>query len=323
MPKKKIVLLDGNSLLHRSFHGVRPLHTTNGTQINAVFGFGSMMLSILSFENPDYFMAAFDTKVPTFRKEKCATYKAGRTHPGNEFYSQVPIVYDMLARFGMKRLECDGFEADDILATVASIAHKKGIEVILVTSDRDALQLVNDHVTVHDLNGGYVKARVYDEQEVEKKFGVRPDQIVDYKALMGDSSDNLPGVRGIGPKGAANLIQKYETLEKIYENLSELKEKEMERLANDKQNAFFTQEMAQLRYDVPIDINLQEHLLSAFDGEGLVSFFDKYELYSLKGRFLKWINKSSHPDLPDMPEIADEEKKSKKKEKHENQLSLF
>lgn len=324
--EKKLVVLDGNALMHRAYHAIRPLTTADGTFVHAVFGFVSMVISILEVENPDYFIVAFDTAAKTFRKEKNEDYKAGRVKPSNDFYDQIPLIHEFVRRLGMTKLECDGFEADDILATIThQVGAQTNLKTVLVTSDKDALQLVNDKVVVHDLRGGYKKAKTYDSEAVRAKFGVSPAQFVDYKAIMGDPSDNLPGVAGIGPKGAAILLQKYDDLEGIYKNINELKDGEKERLINGKNDAYFTREMAQLRHDVPIEFNLSNHSVKNLDADKAVEYLKELDFKTLNARLYNWAHKPEEVKSEDLPEMMEEEKKEKPKKKgvDENQLSLF
>lgn len=300
MSSKKLVILDGNALLHRAYHAVTPLHAPDGTPTHVVFGFASVLLTIFSEENPDCVAVAFDTAVPTFRKEKCETYKAGRTKPDNDFYDQIPKVYQMLDEMRIKKMMVDGFEADDILATLAYQA--EDYEVILVTSDRDALQLVNEHVVVHDLHGGYRNAKIYDPELVERRYGVTPSQFVDYKALIGDKSDNLPGVNGIGEKGASKLLQKYADLEGVYAHLDELTVCEKVKLEKGRIDAFFTREMAQLRYDVPLDFSWDELTLGNLSTPNVLSFMASLGLNSIASRLTnlqKKLDKKSPVNFPE------------------------
>ncbi len=310
MSSKKLVILDGNALLHRAYHAVTPLNSPDGAPVHVVFGFLSVFLTILDVENPDYFTVAFDTKAPTFRKEKCDTYKAGRTKPSDDFYDQIPKVYQTLDEMRIKKIMVDGFEADDILATLATQAERSDddFEVILVTSDRDALQLVTNKTVVHDLHGGYRNAKIYTPELVEKRYGVTPTQFVDYKALLGDKSDNLSGVNGIGEKGASKLLQKYQTLSGIYEHLGELSACEKNKLEQGKIDAFFTQEMAQLRHDVPFDFEWSEFELDGISNQNVIDFLEKLGLRSIINRLQKLQNKRN---------------KTKKHEDDSVQMSLF
>jgi len=285
--------------MHRAYHALTPLNGSDGSPIHVVFGFASVLLTILSEENPDYFAVAFDTKVPTFRKEKCPTYKAGRVKPSDDFYDQIPKVYQMLDEILIKKIMVDGFEADDILATLASKAEnsEEDLQTILVTSDRDALQLVDSKTVMHDLCGGYRQAKIYTPELVEARYGVKPSQFVDYKALIGDNSDNLPGVNGIGPKGAEKLIQKYGDLAGIYAHLVELTPAEKEKLEKSKDNAFFTREMAQLRHDVPFEFAWQDLAVDGLGGSTAIDFLNKIGLHSIANRLAilqKKKNKTIH-----------------------------
>lgn len=321
-PQKTLVVLDSNALMHRAYHAMRPLTTSDGTPVQAVYGFISMFLSILEEESPTYFAAAFDTAAPTFRKEKCETYKAGRIKPPDEFYTQIPLIQSFLQALGSTPLTADGYEADDILATlVQKSTPELNLSVILVTSDRDALQLVSEKVTVHGLRGGYKKAPIFTPTTVQKRYGVTPTQFVDYKALIGDPSDNLPGVSGIGPKTATTLLQKYSTLEEIYSHLQEISPTLQKKLTTGHQDALFTQDLAKLDYHVPLTFNLAHHLTSRFNYNKALEFLKKLEFKNLSTRLYRLANPTP-PPTPN-PTTPSPPTPTQKTSPDPQQLSLF
>ena len=245
-----LVLIDGHHLMYRAYWAIpRTLKTSKGEQVNTVFGMASMLLAILKTEEPDSLLFCFDEGEETFRHQENETYKDGRAETPDDFYVQIPRVMEFIDAFGLRRASDPGFEADDLICAYALQARDAGDRVTIVSGDKDLYQLVDDNIRIAIPHKGYAQAEYLGPQEVEAKLGVRPDQVVDYKGLCGDSSDNLPGVMGIGPKGAEKLLQEYQTLEGIYENLGDLAPKMREKLERDQEQAFFCKRMAQLVSD--------------------------------------------------------------------------
>lgn len=246
----RLVLIDGNAILHRAYHALPPLTAPDGSVVNAVYGFGTMLLRLITDLAPTHVAVAFDRPKPTFRKKMFRGYQAKRPKMDEELVDQIPKVHDLIASFGIPIFEVDGFEADDVIGTLAKHAKKDGIDqVIIVTGDRDILQLVRDEkIFVYMPTKGLSEAKLYGEKEVSERMGVAPEKIPDFKALAGDPSDNYPGVAGIGPKTAASLLAKYHTLEKLLasQELSPA-EQESARLAKD---------LATIRTNVPLEGSL-------------------------------------------------------------------
>lgn len=246
----RLVLIDGNAILHRAYHALPPLTAPDGSVVNAVYGFGTMLLRLITDLAPTHVAVAFDRPKPTFRKKMFRGYQAKRPKMDEELVDQIPKVHDLIASFGIPIFEVDGFEADDVIGTLAKHAKKDGIDqVIIVTGDRDILQLVRDEkIFVYMPTKGLSEAKLYGEKEVKERMGVAPEKIPDFKALAGDPSDNYPGVAGIGPKTAASLLAKYHTLEKLLasQELSPA-EQESARLAKD---------LATIRTNVPLEGSL-------------------------------------------------------------------
>jgi DNA polymerase-1 len=285
-----LVLIDGHHLMYRAYWAIpRTLTTGKGEQVNAVFGMASMLLHILKIEQPDKVVVCFDAGEETFRHEENATYKDGRAETPDDFYSQIPRMIQLVEAFGIPHTSAPKYEADDFLGTYATIGVKAGMRVTIVTGDRDALQLASENIRVAIPHSGYQKTEYLGPAEIEAKYGVRPDQIVDYKGLIGDSSDNLPGVRGIGPKTAAELLQKYQTLEGVYENLADIRASVRAKLEADREAAFFCQHMAQLILDVPLDIPLEDAVLNNLPADGLIQMFQELEFTLLTRRLKEFL----------------------------------
>lgn len=234
-------------MLHRAYHALPPLTAPDGSVVNAVYGFGTMLLRLIGDLKPTYVAVAFDRPKPTFRKKLFEGYQAKRPKMDEELSEQIPKVHDLIASFGIPIFEVDGFEADDVIGTIAKHAEKDGIDqVIIVTGDRDILQLVEDEkILVWMPTKGLSEAKLYDEKAVVERMGVVPDKIPDYKALAGDPSDNYPGVPGIGPKTAVTLLTKYKSIEKI------LKTKEL--TPSEKESAHMSHDLATIRTNVPLE----------------------------------------------------------------------
>lgn len=284
------VILDGNSIMHRSYHALPPLKTRDGELVNAVYGFASILMTILTQEVPAYIAAAFDTAAPTFRHEKYEEYKAGRVKADQEFYDQIPRIYEVVEALNIPILKQDGVEADDIIGTVVKTNEKKHPELHnkIVTSDMDAMQLVSDKTCVSTLHKGYKASECYYPADVFTKYTLHPNQVVDYKALQGDASDNIPGVKGIGKKGAIELLAQFGSLDGIYKHLDQVKGKKQELLREQKEQAYFSQELATIKIDVDIDYKLKDCKSHEFDGERVRKLFDSLQFYSLIRRLGEW-----------------------------------
>ncbi len=284
---KKLVLVDGNSIIHRAFHALPPFKTSDGELVNAVYGFCSTMLNILDRIKPDYLTVSFDVSKKTFRHEEYKEYKAKRVKAPDELYEQFGRIREILDLLEVPVHEMEGFEADDVIATICEKVKGKDIKVFIVTSDKDALQLVDENTVVVSPAKGGNDGRVYNPKTVEERFGLTPDQIVDFKAIMGDASDNIPGVQGIGEKGATKLLREYKTLNGVYEHLDEIKGAVHEKLENQKEEAYFSQKLVRLVRDVPIDFDLDKTRYHIEDFVKVLPLFEKLEFKSLVGRLRK------------------------------------
>jgi DNA polymerase I len=244
---QNLVLVDGHHLMYRAFYAIpKTLKMKNGELTNVTYGVASMLLALFKAEQPDALLFCFDEGEETFRHKENATYKEGRAETPNEFYVQIPRVIELLHALGIVHESNPGFEADDLLCSYATLGEKEGMKVTIVTGDRDTFQLATPNVRIAIPHKGYQQPEYLGPAEIFAKYGIRPDQVASYKGLSGDASDNLPGVTGIGPKTAAQLLQSYGTLEGIYAHLADIKPSTRQKLEHDKDQAFFCERMARL-----------------------------------------------------------------------------
>ncbi len=284
-----LLVIDGNSILNRAFYGIKLLSTKEGVYTNAIYGFLATFLKLLEESNPDGVAVAFDVKGPTFRHTEYGAYKAHRKGMPDELAAQLPILKELLADLGYKIVECPGFEADDVLGTLAEVCRNSGHSCVIATGDKDSLQLAHGGVTVRlaATKMGRPEVTVYDEEKIKEVYGVTPAQMIDIKAIQGDTSDNIPGVSGIGPKGAGDLIQKFGSLEGVYENIDspDIKEGMRAKLKADKDNAFLSRRLGTIRTDAPVDTDLPAYLPGAGDKRAAARLMARLELFTLIERF--------------------------------------
>jgi len=283
---KKILVVDGNSIINRAYYGMRPLTTKSGKSTHAVYGMINILKKQLDEIKPDYAAVAFDLKAPTFRHELYPEYKAGRHATPDDLISQFPDAKECIKLLGISVLELAGYEADDIQGTIAKMAHHSDdTEAYVLSGDRDLLQLIDDKVTV--LLATNSDTKKMQAAEFSAEYGIAPDSFVDMKALMGDSSDNIPGVAGIGKKTAATLISSFQTLEGIYESIDDksITKGVREKLLNDKENAFLSRTLAKINTEVPLNISLDDIARRDIDKAGLYAKFSELELNSLIVKF--------------------------------------
>ncbi|MDD3734890.1 MAG: 5'-3' exonuclease H3TH domain-containing protein [Candidatus Pacebacteria bacterium] len=295
------LIIDSNALLHRSYHALPPLQNQNGELLNAVYGFVSVLIKAINEVNPDFIAAAFDVAGPTFRHINFKEYKAKRKKPPEEFYKQIPKIKEVLLSFGIPIFEKEGFEADDIIATLVKKINnqiKDTIQIYILTGDLDTLQLVSENVKIYTLKKGIKDTIFYTPKEVENRFGLTPGQIVDFKTLRGDPSDNIPGVKGIGEKTAIKLLKKYKTLDDIYKAIENgsffldtptKTKKIQEKLISQRENVYFGKDLVEVRDDVPIEFNLKKCLfkkdLNTY--QQIEEILTKLNFYSLIPRIKK------------------------------------
>lgn len=283
---EKLLLLDSNSLLNRAFYALPPLTNSEGLHTNAVYGFTNMLLKMYEEIKPDHVVAAFDRKAPTFRHTEYAEYKAGRKKMPPELAEQFPVAKDLLELLAINIFEIDGYEADDIIGTLSTFAEKEGMEVYILTGDKDALQLATDNVKVIITKKGVSEKEIYDKNRMISDMGVTPTQFIDVKGLMGDASDNIPGVPGIGEKTAFKLIQSYGSIENLLMNIDEVSGKKVkENLQNYSEQAIFSKKLATIMTEVPIEMDLEDiKSKEKFDIEGIKKLFFKLQFKSLVDR---------------------------------------
>ncbi len=285
MSKDKFVIIDGNSILFRAYYALPPLKNKKGVFTNAVYGFLTMLYKIIDDYQPKYICVAFDPDKPTFRHEKYEDYKAGRAKAPNELVMQFGMIRDVLDKHNIEHLEIDSYEADDIAGSLANKYKDNGVESYLVTSDKDYLQLIDKDITVILTKTGVTNTVEFNENKMEEEYGISSDQFVDLKALMGDSSDNIPGVYGIGEKTGLKLLKKYESLDGVYENIDKIKGKMKEKLEKEKNQAYLSYTLAKIIKNIPLEYDLDFFEYKEAEREELLKLYDEYEFRKLKDRF--------------------------------------
>ena len=283
---KKLLILDSNSILNRAFYGVRYLSAKDGTPTNAIYGFLNILLKLIKEQEPDYICAAFDVKAPTFRHKQYEGYKAQRKPMPEGLAAQMPLAKDVLRAMGVTILEKEGYEADDIIGTVARLCEESEISCFIATGDKDDLQLASDKtkVILTVTKSGYNETIIYDDKAVKEKYHVTPTEFIDVKALMGDPSDNIPGVKGVGEKTAMSLIEKHHSIEYIYENIDGigLKGAMLQKMKDGREMAFMSKELATINRNTPIEFNAEKCVFDGFENNGeLYEILKRLELNSI------------------------------------------
>lgn len=280
--RKKLLLIDAHALIHRAFHAVPPLTTKNGKPIHAVYGFLLLLIRAIKDIKPAAVAVAFDSPGGTFRDKIYKEYKAHREAPPEELISQFPIVREVVKEFGFESFALKGYEADDIIGTICTeVSKKNNFDIVIATGDMDLSQLINHHVTLLKPQKGVKEIELFDASGVEKKFGVTPAQITDYKGLRGDPSDNIPGVKGIGEKGASDLLQTYETIENIYTHIEKITGRNRKALEGQEEIALLSKKLATICTTVPIDFDVEKMVKEKYDRERIEAVLQKYEFKSL------------------------------------------
>lgn len=340
MIKNRLILIDAFALIHRAYHGIPPLTTKNGEMVNAVYGFSSALLSAIKDLRPEYLVVGVDLPKPTIRKQEYAEYKAHRKPLPDDFKSQIPFVYKVLEAFNIPVVGVEGYEGEDVLATiVAQVKSEKltrlparqeaqsdGIQSIIVTGDSDTFQLIDETTMVYSMARGVQHAVLYDTKKVIERYELVPAQIVDFKALKGDASDNIPGVPGIGEKTATNLVKKYKTLDNLYKEIAKIlnckvveindqiidkndkdllkkmsellkiSEKVLRLLIDNREQAFLSQKLATICRDVPLEFKLESASIHDYDQQKIITLFEELGFKSLINRLPEVIKKEK-PDL--------------------------
>ena len=287
--RKKLVLIDGKSVFYRGFYAMPNLHAQDGTPTGGVFGFATMALEVIKRLKPEYVAVAWDKPKTNIRKRLAIypEYKAGRKPAPPEFYAQIPILHELLDALGWPLYELDDYEADDIMGTLAVQASKEDIDTIIITSDLDMLQIINDKVKVYALKTGLSNIELYSPKSFEAKYGIKVDQFLDLKSLKGDSSDNIPGVPGIGEKGAVDLLKEYKTLDGVYENIELIKPTLKNKLEAGKDLAYLSRDLASIWTDAPIKLDLKDVDGSKLKAKELTLLLEKLQFKSLTNRFIE------------------------------------
>ncbi len=295
----RLVLIDGNSILNRAFYGImgsNMLKTEDGTYTNAVYGFLAIMFKILDNLQPEYMAVAFDMRAPTFRHKMYTEYKGTRKGMPDELAEQMPLIKEVLRAMNIKIIEKEGYEADDILGTLAKKAGRKGIDVTILSGDRDTFQLATDKITIRipRTKAGKTEEDDYDREKIKEVYGLEPKELIEVKGLMGDKSDNIPGVSGVGEKTALGIIKKYKTIDKLYQEIEagkaeEIKGKLREKLINDKESAMLSRTLGTINTKSPIDQNIEDLKVQEWDQEKVLDIFTRL-------RFNKYIDKFSLRD---------------------------
>ncbi|MCX6741040.1 MAG: hypothetical protein NTY61_01435 [Candidatus Parcubacteria bacterium] len=316
--RDKLIIIDGPAVMHRAWHALPKLTDPKGRAVSAVYGFTSLLLKLLREQRPQYLVVTFDTKEPTFRHEAYKEYKAGRVKQPQEFYDQFLILKGLLNAFGIKFLERPGYEADDLIGSVAA---RSPMLNLIVTGDLDTLQLINPNTEVYFLHKGLSDLQIYNQEAVMNRFGLEPEQLIDFKALRGDPSDNISGVKGIGEKTALALIQKFGNLEKVYQHLEQCSEKKCEvkdslrelLLAN-KDKAFFDKNLVTIKKDL-VEIGVAEdYHLNGINQQAAINALQDLGFQSLAKRL-------ENGDKPSAP--INSSARRKKSQPPEQQKSLF
>lgn len=299
-----LVIIDGHAIAHRAYHSIPPL-SLNGQPVNAIYGFYSMILSSIDQLKPDYLLVCLDSPGPNFRNTEFLGYRAKRKPTDHDLVSQLPLLSETLEKTGIPSISMGGFEADDLIGTLAKKAQRKKIiqKITIITGDKDLMQLVNKKVSLFVPVRGLSETKIYDSQGVKEKLGVTPSQVIDLKALMGDMSDSYPGVAGIGPKTATDLLDKYQNLDNIYTHLDEIGDNVREKLTKDKDNAYLSQKLATLITNIPLNFKLRSARLNNDKFLGLLSLFEEYNFKSLSARLKRKLNYSTEIKTPPKPKI--------------------
>ena len=278
----KLLLIDGNSIMNRAFYGImgsKMLTTKDGKYTNAVYGFLAIMFKIMEDLNPDFMAVSFDLKAPTARHKMYDKYKANRHGMPDELKEQMPIIKEVLRAMNIDIVEKEGYEGDDILGTLAKYGENQGLEVVILSGDRDTFQLATDKtiIRIPRTKAGKTETEDYDRDKVVSEYGLEPKALIDVKGLQGDSSDNIPGVPGIGPKTAISLIQKYGTVEKLYEAIEkgedDLKGKQKENIVANKEMAFLSKKLGEIDVNVPLDDDLETLKVEEWDKVKVLEIF--------------------------------------------------
>jgi len=289
--RKKFILVDGQGLLYRAFYALPQLTTTYGQVVNAAYGFTMILIRLLEEEKPEYMVITFDTPVPTFRHKEFKEYKAHRKKMPDELISQIPLIREIIDNYNIATCSKEGYEADDVIGTLAKEAEKRNYDTIIVTGDKDAFQLISPHTKIMTTIKGVTEVKIYDEEGIRKKYGVDPKKIVDILALKGDSSDNIPGVPGIGEKTAVALIKEFGSVENILSNTDNISKKSLrEKIKKYKDQIKISKMLATIIREVPIKYDFDSFKVKQPNYEELWKIFKKLEFKNLLKKTAPKIN---------------------------------
>ncbi len=300
--KSKLILIDAQAVLHRAWHALPKLTNPQGKVVNAVYGFTSLLIKLIKEQKPSCLAVAFDTKAPTFRHQEYQEYKAGREKQPQEFYDQIKLTKDILTAFDIPIFFKDGFEADDLIGAIICQKRKKNpeMEFLIISGDLDLCQLVDSNTSLYYLRQGINQIKIYQEKEIEERFSLKPNQLIDFKALRGDASDNIKGVEGIGPKTALNLIKNFKTLEKLYQALEQqrknkktnqiIKDNLRERLWKNKEIAFQSKRLVTIEKNIP---NLEIDQLKNNNFSNNKEIIKVLNEFGFKSLVKRWANNNS------------------------------
>ncbi len=292
--KEKLLVIDSNSLLYRSFHALPALSIKKGEQTGAMYGFLLTLFKAIEDIRPDFIIACFDYPAPTFRHKKFKEYKSKRKETPKELIPQISKMKNILKEFNVLILEKKGFEADDLISTITKRINKK---TYIMTGDTDLFQLINKKTSVYTLKKGIKDTIIYNEKEIFSRFSLFPNQMVDFKTLTGDPSDNIPGVPGIGKKTATNLLKEFKTLENIYKNSDKIKEKTKESLLENKKQVLLSKELIKTKENVPLKIKIENFRFKNFNPQKAENILKKFNFKSLVNRLPNLFKKSTRKQL--------------------------
>jgi len=279
-----LLIIDGNAIMHRAYHALPPFKSSDGTPTNVVYGYLSMLNKVIVDFKPDYLISCFDTPEKTFRNELFKEYQSQRPKIDDDFIVQIPLVKQAVDVAGVVRMEKPGYEADDLIGRITRIFETNKFRVIILTGDKDIFQLITDNVFVASPQLGLANIKIFDKSEVEKKLDITPNQIIEYKALVGDPSDNYPGASGIGPKTACKLIHQFGTVENIYKNIDKVEsEKVKEILKKERESVLLSEKLATIMTDIEIDLDIEKLKFKGFDKK-LIDFLTQYQMSTLTKR---------------------------------------
>lgn len=279
-----LLIIDGNAIMHRAYHALPPFKSADGTPTNVVYGYLSMLNKVIVDFKPDYLISCFDTPEKTFRNELFKEYQSQRPKIDDDFITQIPLVKQAVDAAGVVRMEKPGYEADDLIGTITRIFETNKFRVVILTGDKDIFQLITDNVFVAAPQLGLANIKIFDKSEVEKKLDIAPNQIIEYKALVGDPSDNYPGASGIGPKTACKLIHQFGTVENIYKNIDKVESEKVKKiLKKERESVLLSEKLATIMTDVEIDLDIEKLKFKGFNKK-LIDFLTQYQMNMLTKR---------------------------------------